>query len=127
MQTRIFDQEAVMRLNYRELLPDALNAMLALERVANGGLDNPRLLNLIKIRASQINGCAYCVRLHAAEARERGETDERLDMVAVWREADCFGRAERAALAWCEALPLRPDSGAPDGHVGRSGVTSAAG
>jgi AhpD family alkylhydroperoxidase len=114
MQTRIFDQEAVMRLNYRELLPDALNAMLALERVANGGLDDPRLLNLIKIRASQINGCAYCVRLHAAEARERGETDERLDMVAVWREADCFGRAERAALAWCEALPLRPDSGAPD-------------
>jgi AhpD family alkylhydroperoxidase len=72
MQTRIFDQEAVMRLNYRELLPDALNAMLALERVANGGLDNPRLLNLIKIRASQINGCAYCVRLHAAEARGHG-------------------------------------------------------
>ena len=45
---------------------------------------------------------------------ERGETDERLDMVAVWREADCFGRAERAALAWCEALTLLPDSGAPD-------------
>jgi AhpD family alkylhydroperoxidase len=103
-----------MRLNYRELLPDALNAMLGLERVANGGLDDPRLLNLIKIRASQINGCAYCVRLRAAEARERGETDERLDMVAVWLEADCFGRAERAALAWCEALTLLPDSGAPD-------------
>ena len=103
-----------MRLSYRELLPDALKAMLGLERAANRDLDDPRLLNLVKIRASQINGCAYCVRLHAAEARERGETDERLDMVAGWREADCFGRAERAALAWCEALTLLPDSGAPD-------------
>jgi AhpD family alkylhydroperoxidase len=103
-----------MRLNYREVLPDALKAMLGLERVANDGLDNPGLLNLIKIRASQINGCAYCVRLHTDEAREHGETDERLSMVAVWREADCFGLAERAALAWCEALTLLPDSGAPD-------------
>jgi AhpD family alkylhydroperoxidase len=103
-----------MRLNYREVLPEALKAMLGLEGVANSGLDDPRLLDLVKIRASQINGCAYCVRLHAGEARERSETDERLDMVAVWREADCFGRAERAALAWCEALTLLPDSGAPD-------------
>src|SRR5690242_1215947 len=108
------DQEAEMRLNYRAVLPDALKPMLGLERVATSGLDDPRLLNLIKIRASQINGCAYCVRLHAIEARERGETDERLDLVAVWREADCFGRAERAALAWCEALTRLPDSGAPD-------------
>jgi AhpD family alkylhydroperoxidase len=103
-----------MRLNYREVLPEALKAMLGLERVANSALDDPRLLDLVKIRASQITGCAYCVRLHAGEARERGETDERLDMVAVWREADCFGRAERAALAWCEALTLLPASGAPD-------------
>ena len=103
-----------MRLNYRTVLPDALKAMLGLERVANSGIDDPRLLNLIKIRASQINGCAYCVGLHVAEAREHGETDERLDMVAVWREAECFGRAERAALAWCEALTRLPDSGAPD-------------
>jgi AhpD family alkylhydroperoxidase len=103
-----------MRLSYRAVLPDALTAMLGLEHVANDGLDDPQLLNLIKIRASQINGCAYCVRLHAGEARERGETDERLDMVAVWREADCFARAERAALAWCEAVTLLADSGAPD-------------
>lgn len=103
-----------MRLNYREVLPAALEAMLGLERVANGGVDDPRLLDLIKIRASQINGCAYCVRLHAGEAREGGETDERLDMVAVWREADCFGPAERSALAWCEAITLLPESGASD-------------
>jgi AhpD family alkylhydroperoxidase len=103
-----------MRLNYREVLPDALRAMLGLERVANGALDDPRLLDLVKIRASQMNGCAYCVGLHAHETRQRGETDERLDMVAVWREADCFARAERAALAWCEALTLLPDAGASD-------------
>ena len=103
-----------MRLNYREVAPDALKAMLGVEAVANRGLDDPRLLDLVKIRASQINGCAYCLALHAAEAREHGETDERLDMVAVWREADCFSRAERAALAWCEALTRLPDTGAPD-------------
>jgi AhpD family alkylhydroperoxidase len=106
--------EAMMRLNYRQLLPDALSAMLGLERVANEGLPDPRLLDLVKIRASQINGCAYCVRLHSGEARHQGETEERLDMVAVWREADCFGRAERAALAWCETLTLLRSSGAPD-------------
>jgi AhpD family alkylhydroperoxidase len=103
-----------MRLNYRDVLPDALSAMLGLERVANSSLDNPRLLDLVKIRASQLNGCAHCVRLHADEARERGETNERLDLLAVWREADCFGLTEQAALAWCEALTLLPTSGAPD-------------
>jgi len=90
--------------------------MLGLERVANRGVGDQRLLDLIKVRASQINGCAYCVRLHCIEARERGETDERLDMVAVWREADCFGPAERAALAWCEALTALPERGAPEEH-----------
>lgn len=103
-----------MRLNWRELVPDALTAMLGLERVANEGVADARLLDLVKIRASQINGCAYCVRLHSGEARGGGETDERLDMVAVWREADCFGGAERAALEWCEALTLLPSAGAPD-------------
>jgi len=95
-------------------MPDARSAMLGLERVANAGLSNPGLLDLVKIRASQINGCAFCVRLHSSEARERGETDDRLDMVAVWHEADCFSPAERAALAWSEALTLLPSAGAPD-------------
>lgn len=103
-----------MRLNYRQLMPNARSAMLGLERVANAGLANPGLLDLVKIRASQINGCAFCLRLHSNEARERGETDERLDMVAVWREADCFSAAERTALAWSEALTLLPSAGAPD-------------
>lgn len=103
-----------MRLNWRELLPDALPAMLGVESAANAGLSDPGLLDLVKIRASQINGCAYCVRLHTDEARTRGEADERLDMVAVWREADCFSPHERAALAWCEALTWLPTAGAPD-------------
>ena len=77
-----------MRLNWRKPLPDALSAMLGLERVANQGLGDPRLLDLVKITASQMNGCAYCMRLHSREARTQGETDGRLDMVAVWREAD---------------------------------------
>jgi len=103
-----------MRLNWRRTLPGALAAMLSLEQAANTASGDPRLLNLIKIRASQINGCAYCVRLHAREARESGETEDRLEMIAVWREADCFSDAERAALEWCEALTLLPSSGAPD-------------
>ena len=85
-----------MRLSYRELLPDALKAMLGLERAANRDLDDPRLLNLVKIRASQINGCAYCVRLHAAEARERGETDERLG--ARPAEGERFARPRGAEV-----------------------------
>lgn len=103
-----------MRLNYSEVLPEALKAMLGLEDAANASFDDRGLLDLVKIRASQINGCAYCVALHAHEARERGEAAHRLDLVAVWREADCFSEAERAGLAWCEALTKLPDSGAPD-------------
>jgi AhpD family alkylhydroperoxidase len=110
----LFQSGGTMRLNYRQLLPDSLSAMLGLEHVANAGLPDARLLDLVKTRASQLNGCAFCLRLHSREAREQGETDDRLDVVAVWREADCFGRAERAALAWCEALTLLPGSGAPD-------------
>jgi len=72
-----------MRLNWRKLQPDALSAMLGLERVANAGLPDPRLLDLVKIRASQIKGCVRCVRLQSGEARTRGETDARPDMVAV--------------------------------------------
>ena len=103
-----------MRLNYRKVLPEALRAMLTVEAAANTALDDPPLLDLVKIRASQINGCAYCLALHLGEARERGESNERLDLIAVWREADCFAPPERAALAWCEALTLLPQSGAPD-------------
>lgn len=62
----------------------------------------------------KLNGRAFCLRLHSREARAQGETNDRLDMVAVWREAACFGPAERAALAWCESVTLLPGSGAPE-------------
>ncbi|HLI32624.1 MAG TPA: carboxymuconolactone decarboxylase family protein [Solirubrobacteraceae bacterium] len=95
-----------MRADYRSVLPEVVEAMLGLERVAGSNIEDERLAHLIRLRASQINHCAFCVRLHAAEARGAGESEERLQMVAVWREAECFTAAERAALAWCEALTL---------------------
>ena len=65
---------------------------------------DPLLNELVKLRASQINGCANCINLHAAEARELGETQQRLDLLVAWREAPCFSDRERAAIGWAEAL-----------------------
>ncbi len=88
---------------YRES-PDAIKAMTLLEgAVGRLGLE-PLLLDLVKLRASQINGCAYCVDLHTADARKKGETDRRLATVAVWRDTPFFSGRERAAFAWTEAL-----------------------
>jgi hypothetical protein len=75
-------------------------------------------------RSEPPDQCAWCVRLQAAKAREGGETDERSNMVAVWREADCFGGAESGALAWCEAVTLLPESGAPMSSTTSSHETS---
>ena len=72
------------------------------------------LIELVKIRASQINGCAFCVNMHSSDARKHGERQERLDLVPVWREAPCFSARERAALAWTEALTLIAETHAPD-------------
>jgi AhpD family alkylhydroperoxidase len=65
---------------------------------------DPTIRELVKIRASQINGCANCINLHVAEARELGESEQRLDLLAAWREAPCYSERERAALAWTEAM-----------------------
>ena len=65
---------------------------------------DPSVASLVEIRASQINGCANCINLHATSARERGEAEQRLDLIAAWREAPCYTGRERAALAWTEAL-----------------------
>ena len=72
------------------------------------------LLELIKIRASQINGCANCLKMHTAEARKAGESEERIYLLSAWREAPCFSARERAALAWTEALTLVSTARAPD-------------
>ncbi|WP_044871686.1 carboxymuconolactone decarboxylase family protein [Pseudomonas sp. LFM046] len=102
------------RLDYYAASPDALKAMLALEAaVSKLPLEKP-LLELVKLRASQINGCAFCVDLHAHDARKRGETERRLFAVAVWRESPFFTVRERAALAWTEALTRLAETHAPD-------------
>jgi AhpD family alkylhydroperoxidase len=103
-----------VRLDYRRALPEALRAMSGLEdAVARTGLE-PALLELVRMRASQLNGCAYCLDMHSKDARARGEDEQRLHVLAAWREAPIYSERERAALAWCEALTLLPQTGAPD-------------
>ena len=103
-----------MRLDYAAELPEASRAMSELERVVESSALEPNLRELVKLRASQINGCAYCVDMHTKDARAIGEEEQRLHLVAVWREAPGFTPRERAALAWTEALTLLPETGAPD-------------
>ena len=75
---------------------------------------NKKLRAVIELRVSQINGCAYCVDLHTIEARQAGETKQRLDCLPVWREVPFFDSAEKAALAWAEAITLVSENGAPE-------------
>jgi AhpD family alkylhydroperoxidase len=102
------------RIDYYTVAPDAAKALYPLEGyIIKSGLEKT-LLNLVKIRASQINGCAYCVDMHSAEARQAGETERRLYAVVVWHESPFFTKRERAALAWCEAVTLLSETKAPD-------------
>jgi AhpD family alkylhydroperoxidase len=103
-----------MRIDYPNVLPEAIQAMSGLERVVHGGPLEPELLELVKMRASQLNGCAYCLDMHSKDARARGESEQRLYVLAAWREAPFYSERERAALAWTEALTLLPETGAPD-------------
>ncbi len=92
------------RLRYREAAPDVYRALAGLQsHVRQSGLD-VKLVELIYLRVSQVNGCAYCVNLHAKGLRTAGETDQRLDTLIVWREAPFFTARERIALAWAESV-----------------------
>jgi AhpD family alkylhydroperoxidase len=94
--------------------PEAIKAMMAVEAgIAASGLDHG-LLELVKMRASQINGCAFCIHMHATHALARGESEMRLYMLDAWRESSLYTARERAALAWTEALTLVAETGAPD-------------
>src|SRR5512141_1309721 len=94
------------RIEYDKVAPDVYKAMLVLDReVNNSGLEKS-LLDLVKIRASQLNGCAYCIDLHAKEARARGEHEQRIYELDAWRETTFYTDRERAALAWTEAVTL---------------------
>jgi AhpD family alkylhydroperoxidase len=103
-----------MRIDYQKVFPDALRAMLGLENAVHASPLEPELLELVKMRASQLNGCAYCLDMHSKDARARGETEQRLHVLSAWREAPFYSERERAALAWCEALTLLPQTGTPD-------------
>lgn len=102
------------RIDYAKTVPDLGAAMMGLERyVHQTGLDR-ELVELVKLRASLINGCAYCVDMHTKIARSLGETEQRLYAVAVWRETPFYSERERAALAWTEAVTLVSVDHVPD-------------
>ncbi|HVJ43058.1 MAG TPA: carboxymuconolactone decarboxylase family protein [Dongiaceae bacterium] len=102
------------RLNPYKAAPDAMNAVVALENhIAAAGLESS-LVELVKTRASQINGCAYCIHMHTRDARAHGETEERLYLLNAWRESPLYTARERAALAWVEAVTLVADTHVPD-------------
>lgn len=100
--------------NPHALVPEAIKAMMALEQsFTKSGLDH-NLLELVKFRVSQINGCAFCLHMHATDLRRHGESEMRLYMLSAWRESTLYSDRERAALGWAEALTLLPETGAPD-------------
>ncbi|MDF3836551.1 carboxymuconolactone decarboxylase family protein [Cupriavidus basilensis] len=102
------------RLDYYKASPAAIKALIGLEeRIAKSGLEQP-LVELVRLRASQINGCAYCIDLHSTDARKGGEDDRRLATLAVWRETPFFSAREQAALAWTEAVTLVARDHVPD-------------
>ena len=102
------------RLNYARALPKGVKALRDLEAaIAQSGLDSG-LLHLVKMRASQINGCAYCLDMHSKDARAEGETEQRLYALSAWEEAPFYTQRERAALAWTDALTLIAQTHAPD-------------
>lgn len=103
------------RLDYMTASPDALKAVYGLEHyvTAKSGLE-PRLIHLLKLRASLINGCAYCVDMHTKEARKDGLSEQWIALVGVWHEAAIYTPRERALLAWTDALTNLAQTGAPD-------------
>jgi len=99
------------RFSLAEAAPDSYKAMIRLD---NSLKLDPKLRDLVFLRASQINGCAYCVDMHAQDARKGGETERRVYAVTAWRESPFFSDRERAAFAVCDAITLLPEAGLPD-------------
>ena len=102
------------RMNYYQAAPETIKALVALEaQIQASGLEKS-LIELVKTRASQINGCAYCINMHTQDARKLGETEQRLYLLSAWRESPLYTDRERAALAWTDALTLIAETHAPD-------------
>jgi AhpD family alkylhydroperoxidase len=102
------------RIDYTKAAPGALQAMYGLEKYLSKSSIEAPLRELIKLRASQINGCAYCIDMHWKDARAGGETEQRLYGLAAWHEAPYYSERERTALEWTEALTLIADNHVPD-------------
>ena len=102
------------RLDYSKVLPEGMKAINAVDRYSSSCGLEPSLLELIKLRASQINGCAYCIDMHSKDARTKGETEQRLYGLNVWRETPYYTDRERAALAFTEAVTLIANQHVPD-------------
>jgi AhpD family alkylhydroperoxidase len=102
------------RMDVSKTAPAAYKAMIGLQQaIEKSGLEHS-LLELVKMRASQINGCAFCLAMHSADARKAGESEMRLYLLDAWRESPVYSERERAALAWTEALTLITEGHAPD-------------
>jgi AhpD family alkylhydroperoxidase len=102
------------RLNLMKVAPDAMKAMRGVQDYVDASGLEHALLELVKMRASQVNGCAFCLDMHSKDARAAGETEQRLYLLDAWREAPFYSPRERAALAWTEALTLVAQTHAPD-------------
>jgi AhpD family alkylhydroperoxidase len=103
-----------MRVDYRSVFPAAVTAMSGLEEAVHASSLDAELLELVRLRASQLNGCGYCVDMHTKDAKAIGVEDQRLHLAVVWKEAPVYSPRERAALAWCEALTILASSEVPD-------------
>ena len=102
------------RMNFYKAAPDTIKALVAVEGQINASGLEQSLIELVKTRASQINGCAFCINMHTEDARKHGETEQRLYLLNAWRESPLYSERERAALAWTEALTLVAETHAPD-------------
>ena len=106
------------RLNPVKAAPETYKAIRALSAFVNGAVDH-KLLHLLKLRASQINGCAYCVDMHVKEALADGEEPQRVHLLVAWRESPLYSEKERAMLAWTESVTLVSETGIPDADYAR--------
>ncbi|MBC2901659.1 carboxymuconolactone decarboxylase family protein [Streptomyces cupreus] len=114
MTTNTLVNAKAPRMNFAKTAPKVFRALIGFDAAAREGLD-PTLVELVQIRASLLNNCAYCLHMHTNDARKAGETEDRLHMVAVWREArHFFTEREQAALALTEAVTLVSADGVPD-------------
>ena len=108
------DNSTQLRLDVRKVCPDLFKAMASLQNYVDASGLERKLLDLAEIRASQINGCAYCIVMHTNDARKHGESDEWMHLLNAWREAPVYSARERVALAWTEAVTKVSDSHVPD-------------